>query len=91
MLLASDDDGATWFKHREVAQHDIAAGDGRLITPRISLLNDGRVVVIVDQDDFTHFHEEQPPGILAWWSEDGGRHLERNPRDPASWDSSPTG
>ena len=72
MLLASDDDGRTWFKHREVARHDIAKGDGRLITPRISLLNDGRVVVIVDQDDFSHFHEEQPPGILAWWSEDGG-------------------
>ena len=72
MLLASDDDGRTWFKHREVAQHDIVKGDGRLITPRISLLDDGRVVVIVDQDDFSHFHEEQPPGILAWWSEDGG-------------------
>jgi hypothetical protein len=72
MLLASDDGGRTWSKHREVVRHDLDKGDGRLLTPRLSLLDDGRVVVLVDQDDFSHFHEEQPPGILAFWSDDGG-------------------
>ena len=42
------------------------------MTPRLSRLDDGRLVVIVDQDDRGHFHEEQPPGILAFWSEDDG-------------------
>ena len=72
MLLASDDAGNTWFKHREIAQHDIRKGDERLVTPRLSKLKDGRLVAIVDQDDNGHFHEDQPPGILAFWSEDDG-------------------
>ena len=29
-------------------------------------------MVLIDQDDFTHFHEDQPPGVLAFWSEDDG-------------------
>ncbi len=71
-LLASDDDGITWFKHREVARHDLDKGEGRFMTPRLSLLADGRVVVLIDQDDYSHFHEEQPPGNLAFWSSDNG-------------------
>ena len=71
-LLASDDEGRTWFKHREIDRADLTRGDERLVTPRLSLLNDGRLVVIVDHDDDGHFHEEQPPGNWLYWSEDEG-------------------
>ncbi|HUX88368.1 MAG TPA: sialidase family protein, partial [Chloroflexota bacterium] len=71
-LLASDDAGQTWFKHRVIAEHDLRKGEERLVTPRLSLLSDGRLVALIDQDDFGHFHEDLPPGILAWWSNDGG-------------------
>lgn len=71
-LLASDDQGRTWFKYGEVAEHDLRRGDERLVTPRLSRLSDGRLVVLVDQDDYGHFHEDQPPGNLAFWSADDG-------------------
>lgn len=71
-LLASDDDGRTWFKHREIDEADLTRGDERLVTPRLSLLNDGRLVVICDHDDDGHFHEDQPPGNWLYWSEDQG-------------------
>jgi len=71
-LLASDDQGATWYKHREIDRADLTAGDERLVTPRLSLLNDGRLVVIVDHDDDGHFHEDQPPGNWLYWSHDLG-------------------
>ena len=71
-LLASDDRGATWYKHREIDRADLAAGDERLVTPRLSLLNDGCLVVIVDHDDDGHFHEDQPPGNWLYWSDDFG-------------------
>ena len=69
-LLASDDDGRTWTKHSEVDRRDVRQGGNRLITPRLSLLSDGRLAVIVDQDN--HFHEDQPPGNLVYWSYDSG-------------------
>jgi hypothetical protein len=47
-------------------------GEERLVTPRLSRLNDGRLVVLIDQDDWGHFHEDQPSGILAYWSTDDG-------------------
>ncbi|MFC1716321.1 sialidase family protein [Candidatus Poribacteria bacterium] len=72
ILLASDDNGRTWFKHREVARHDFSKGEERLVTPRLSRLSDGRLVALIDQDDRGHFHEDQPSGILALWSEDEG-------------------
>lgn len=71
-LLASDDQGATWYKHREIDRADLSAGDERLVTPRLSLLNDGRLVVIIDHDDDGHFHEDQPPGNWLYWSHDHG-------------------
>lgn len=70
-LLASDDLGKTWFKFNEVDRADVRAGDERLITPRLSLLEDGRLAVIVDQG--CHWHEDQPPGHLIYWSKDGGQ------------------
>jgi len=71
-LLASDDLGRTWFKHRKVAMADLRKGDERLVTPRLSRLNDGRLVVLCDHDDDGHFHEEQSSGNWAWWSNDNG-------------------
>ena len=71
-LLASDDNGQTWFKHKEILAHDLREGDERLITPRLSRLNDGRLVVLIDQDDYGHVHENQPSGILVLWSKDQG-------------------
>lgn len=71
-LLASDDLGQTWSKFREVATADLRKGDERLVTPRLSRLNDGRLVVVIDHDDFGHFHEDQPPGIWAFWSKNNG-------------------
>ena len=71
-LLASDDAGKTWFKHREIDRADLQAGDERLVTPRLSALRDGRLVVIVDHDDDGHFHEEQAPGNWLYWSADNG-------------------
>ncbi len=71
-LLASDDQGRSWFRFREVARHAFNKGEERLVTPRLSRLTDGRLAVLVDQDDYGHFHEDQPPGILVFWSKDDG-------------------
>lgn len=71
-LIASDDQGRTWYKLNEVARADLPQ-DERLVTPRLSCLSDGRLVVICDHDDYGHFHEEQPSGNWAWWSDDSGR------------------
>lgn len=71
-LLASDDQGKTWFKFKKVASADLRVGDERFATPRLSRLNDGRLVILIDHDDFGHFHEDQPSGNWAYWSEDEG-------------------
>ena len=75
-ILASDDKGATWFKLSEVYKADLTKGDERLVTPRLSKLSDGRLVVICDHDDYNHFHEDQPPGNWLWWSRDEGKTWE---------------
>ena len=72
-ILHSDDDGRTWDKLSEVATADRSTGDERLVTPRISLHSDDRIAVICDHDDFSHFHQDQPPGNWLWWSTDGGK------------------
>ncbi|MBZ0301267.1 MAG: glycoside hydrolase [Anaerolineae bacterium] len=71
-LLASDDGGRTWFKHREIDRANLTQGDERLVTPRLSRLNDGRLVVIIDHNDDGHFHENQPAGNWLYWSDDDG-------------------
>ena len=72
VLLVSDDQGKTWRKHAVVDSHDMRKGEERLVTPRLSRLKDGRLVVLIDQDDFGHFHEDQPAGIMCYWSSDNG-------------------
>ena len=72
-ILYSDDDGRNWEKLNEIITADLSKGDERLVTPRISLLSDNRVVVICDHDDFSHFHQDQSPGNWIWWSDDEGQ------------------
>lgn len=71
-ILESQDDGASWKKLTEIDEADLRRGDERLVTPRLSALSDGRLAVIVDHDDDTHFHEDQSPGNWIYWSSDGG-------------------
>ncbi len=72
-LVASDDDGKTWYKFNEIARANLRKGDERMVTPRLSLLADGRLVALIDHDDFGHFHEDQPLGNWIFWSSDGGK------------------
>lgn len=72
-ILASDDLGENWFKLSEVWKADLVAGDERLVTPRLSLLSDGRLAVVCDHNDYGYFHEDQPFGNWIWWSEDDGK------------------
>ena len=72
VLLVSDDQGRTWRQHGIVDSHDMRKGEERLVTPRLSRLRDGRLVVLIDQDDWGHFHEDQPGGIMCYWSTDDG-------------------
>ena len=72
-ILASDDLGRTWYKVSEVDCADLRQGDERFVTPRLSRLRDGRLVVIIDHNDFHHFHEDQSPGNWIYWSEDEGQ------------------
>lgn len=71
-ILASDDLGRTWQKHAEVDRADLRKGDERMVTPRLSQLADGRLAVLIDHDDFGHFHEDQPSGNWVYWSHDEG-------------------
>ena len=71
-VLASDDEGKHWTKLAEVDRADLRQGDERFVTPRLSLLSDGRLVIVIDHDDYGHFHEDQPPGNWLYWSSDGG-------------------
>jgi hypothetical protein len=72
VLLTSADQGKTWRKQGVVDSHDMRKGEERLVTPRLSRLNDGRLIVLIDQDDWGHFHEDEPAGIMCYWSTDEG-------------------
>lgn len=71
--LESTDGGWTWSNRRVIAEADRRKGEERWVTPRISLLRDGRVLLICDHDDYSHCHEDQPSGIWLWESRDQGR------------------
>jgi sialidase-1 len=72
-LLESTDDGKTWGNPQVIAEADRRKGEERWLTPRLSHLSDGRLVVICDHDDFAHYHEDQPSGNWIWYSTDEGR------------------
>jgi len=71
--LESTDAGKTWGSPRVVAQADRRKGEERWVTPRLSRLRDGRLLIICDHDDFWHYHEDRPPGTWMWESRDDGR------------------
>jgi BNR repeat-like domain len=71
--LESTNNGATWGNPRLIAEADRRKGQERWITPRISLLRSGKVVVICDHDDYEHVHQNQTSGIWMWTSDDHGR------------------
>jgi hypothetical protein len=72
-LIESMDRGRTWSLAGVITEADRSKREPHWVTPRISLLTDGRLVVICDRDDFEHCHEYQAPGTYLWWSEDEGR------------------
>ncbi len=75
--LESLDQGKTWGRPRVVAEADKRKGEERWVTPRLSLLRDGRLVILCDHDDSAHYHEDQPPGNWIWFSSDQGRSWSR--------------
>lgn len=80
VLLESVDNGATWCNRKFISEaaplDNWGAGESierePWLTPRISRLRDGRLVILCDKDDHSHAHESQRPGIYAWWSSDDG-------------------
>lgn len=70
--LESTDDGRTWGKPRVIAQADRRQGEDRWVTPRISRLRDGRLLVVCDHDDYKFVHQDQPSGTWMWESRDDG-------------------
>jgi hypothetical protein len=71
--IESTDNGETWGNPRVVAEADERKGEERWVTPRLSLLRDGRLIIYCDHDDYAHYHEDQGPGNWIWFSSDGGR------------------
>lgn len=72
-LIESRDRGATWQLAGIIAESDRSKREPHWVTPRIALLNDGRLAVTCDLDDYEHSHEYQDAGIYVWWSSDFGK------------------
>ena len=72
-LIQSQDRGTTWQQAGVIATSDRSRREPHWVTPRLSLLSDGRLAVICDRDDYEHCHEFQPSGNYLWWSADLGR------------------
>ena len=75
--VESGDGGATWGNPRVVAEALIDKGEERWLTPRLSRLRSGRLVIVCDHDDYNYYHIERPSGVWIWFSGRRGRHLER--------------
>jgi len=72
-LIQSVDKGATWTLAGILAESDRSKREPHWVTPRLSSLSDGRLVVLCDLDDYEHCNEQQDPGIFIWWSSDLGK------------------
>ena len=71
--LESTDGGKSWGSPKIIADADIQKGQERWVTPRLSRLKSGRLVIICDHDDYHYYHEDRPSGIWIWFSDDEGR------------------
>src|SRR5258708_21922186 len=71
--LESTDGGKTWGNPHVVEQTERRKNEERWLTPRITHLRDGRVIMLCDHDDYAHTHEDQSSGIWQWESKDEGR------------------
>ena len=71
--LESTDGGKTWGVSRVIAEADIQKGEERWVTPRLSRLRSGRLIIICDHDDYHYYHEDRPSGIWIWFSDDEGK------------------
>lgn len=71
--LESTDNGKSWGNPRGVAQTDRRKGEERWLTPRLTQLRDGRLIMLCDHDDYAHAHQDQSSGIWQWESKDEGR------------------
>ena len=75
--LECTDDGKTWSNPKVIADANIQEGEERWVTPRMSRLKNGRLVIICDHDDYHHYHEDRPSGIWIWFSDDEGKSWSR--------------
>ncbi len=71
--IESTDDGKTWGNPKVIAAANISKGDERWVTPRLSRLKSGRLIIICDHDDYHYYHEDRPSGIWIWFSDDEGK------------------
>ena len=71
--LESTDGGKTWGAAKVIADANILKGDERWVTPRLSRLKSGRLVIICDHDDYHYYHEDRPSGIWIWFSDNDGK------------------
>ncbi len=71
--LESTDGGRTWGNPRVIAEADRRKGEERWVTPRLSRLRDGRLLIVCDHDDYAHVHEDQDSGTWLWESGDEGQ------------------
>ena len=71
--LESRDAGKTWGNPQVIAAANIRNREERWVTPRLSRLRSGRLVIICDHDDYHYYHVDRPSGIWMWSSDDEGR------------------
>ena len=91
LIESARQEGATWSLAGVIGESDRSVREPHWVTPRITLLSDGRLAVICDRDDYEHCHEYQESGNHIWWSSDLGKTWSETRRTRASRGSSRTG
>lgn len=83
MSARSTDGGRTWSDYRVISKANVWEDHAIWVVPQMSVLRDGRIVIIVDRghrtakDQFPMLTDWQKPGRGMWnhafWSSDGGK------------------
>ena len=71
-ILESSDEGKSRGNPRVVAEALIKKGEERWLTPRLSRLKNGRLIIVCDHDDYNYYHIDRPSGVWIWFSDDEG-------------------